>query len=330
MKKMIILLSILMLVSLILSGCTDVNIPDISDDLTKKMTIVNFTVTPSIIELGDTANLSWVVTGSDTMVNIDNGIGEVSLTGYRIISPTESTTYKLSAKNGTSTKDATTQIMVIINTNEENNNQTVLTVEELVQNSDSYFGKKITVDGFYFISNDGPSLIPATTVLTPNPTTWIKLDETSLNSAKQKANITIASNLKYRVVGVLQQIPLPVGFDIKIIVESIKVEKPASPEESKFIGEWIGSDELFTFEDNLFSKDCGVLIIYEGNGTDLGMALQYDGTWKVEDNTLIINGTIEVAGKLNYLQDVYTYQFSNNNQNLHLATENRNYDLTKK
>ena len=75
MKKTIILLSIFILGILIFSGCTDVNIPDISDDLTKKMTIVTFTVSPSMIELGDTANLSWVVTGSDTIVNIDNGIG---------------------------------------------------------------------------------------------------------------------------------------------------------------------------------------------------------------------------------------------------------------
>ena len=36
MKKTIILISILILVSLIFSGCTDVNFPEISDDLTKK------------------------------------------------------------------------------------------------------------------------------------------------------------------------------------------------------------------------------------------------------------------------------------------------------
>ena len=87
------------------------------------MTIVTFTVAPSMIELGDTANLSWVVTGSDTSVNIDNGIGDVSLTGNRIISPTETTTYKLTATNGTSTKEVTTQIIVILNISEENNSE---------------------------------------------------------------------------------------------------------------------------------------------------------------------------------------------------------------
>jgi hypothetical protein len=107
----------------------------------------------------------------------------------------------------------------------DNKNQTVLTVEELVQNSDKYVGKKITVEGFYHISIDGdPSLIPATTVSNPNPTILIILDENSLNEAKQVAgNITVSSNLKYRVVGVLQKSPpLPIGFNVKIIVESIE------------------------------------------------------------------------------------------------------------
>ncbi len=120
MKKIIILLTILILVSLIFSGCTDVNNPDILPD---KMTIISFTVAPSVIESGGTANISWVVTGSDTNVNIDNGIGSVSISGSRIISPTETTIYKLTATNNTSTKEVTTQIIVTINNQEENNSE---------------------------------------------------------------------------------------------------------------------------------------------------------------------------------------------------------------
>lgn len=118
MKKIMILISIIILCSLAFSGCIDVS--DISDDLTKKMTIVTFTVTPTIIELGGNANLSWVVTGSDTVVSIDNGIGSVGLTGYRIISPTETTIYKLTASNGTSTKYVTTEILVTEDDQNEN------------------------------------------------------------------------------------------------------------------------------------------------------------------------------------------------------------------
>jgi len=220
MKKTIILPIILIVISLVFSGC--IELPEITDDLTKKMTIVTFNVAPSIIEFGDIANLSWVVTGSDTIVDIDNGIGVVSLTGYRIISPTETTTYKLTATNGTSTKDATTQIIVTSNTNEENDNKTVLTVGELVQNSDSYIGERITVEGYYYVSVDGPSLKPSPTTIASASDILIKLDNSSLNSAKQKANIAVSSNLKYRVAGVLEKIPLPIGFDVKIIVESIK------------------------------------------------------------------------------------------------------------
>ena len=122
MKKIVIFLIVLMMVSVgLLSGCTDINVPEIPDELTEKMTIITFTVIPSLIEVGDTANLSWIVTGSDTLVTIDNGIGEVSLTGNRIITPTETTTYKLTATNNTSTKNVTTQIIVIMNNPEENN-----------------------------------------------------------------------------------------------------------------------------------------------------------------------------------------------------------------
>lgn len=99
-----------------------------------------------------------------------------------------------------------------------------LNIQEVWQNRDGYIGERITVEGYYYLSVvDGTScLIPATTVSDPDPDIKINLDNTSLNLAKQKANITLTSNLKYRVVGVLQKIPLPIGYEVKIIVESIK------------------------------------------------------------------------------------------------------------
>ena len=114
--------------------------------------------------------------------------------------------------------------VIFIQPGGENNSQTVLTVEEIVQNRDNYVGKKVIVEGFYHISIDSqPSLIPATTVSDPNPTIWVNLNETSLNLAKQKAgNLTVSSNLKYRVAGVLEKISYPVGFDVMIKVESIE------------------------------------------------------------------------------------------------------------
>ena len=108
MKNIGILLIALMVVGIgFLSGCVD-----IPDEITDEMIIVSSNVDPSMIDVGDSANLSWVVTGADTTLTIDNGIGNVGLTGSRIIMPTETTTYTLTATNSTSTKTATTQIIV--------------------------------------------------------------------------------------------------------------------------------------------------------------------------------------------------------------------------
>ncbi len=115
-------------------------------------------------------------------------------------------------------------VFVIFTPPAENTEETPsnVTVQGISQNKGTYVGKRISVEGFYYSSLDEPCLIPATTVSNPNPTIWINLDEASLNLAKQAANITVSDNLKYRVVGVLEEVPLPIGFDVKIIVESIK------------------------------------------------------------------------------------------------------------
>jgi flagellar basal body-associated protein FliL len=113
--------------------------------------------------------------------------------------------------------------VVFVPSNEKNTTPSALNVQELWQNRESYVGKNITVEGFYYLWGDGShSLIPATTDSNPNPTVKINLDESSLNLAKKAANITVSSNLKYRVVGVLQKGTSTIAPDFKIIVESIK------------------------------------------------------------------------------------------------------------
>lgn len=86
-----------------LSGCTEEDSDQIS--------INSFEVTPSVIEIGETSILSWDIEGATT-VTIDNGIGDVALTGTRVISPTVTTTYTLTATKSGTTKTATTQIIV--------------------------------------------------------------------------------------------------------------------------------------------------------------------------------------------------------------------------
>jgi len=109
MKKISILLIALMVISVgFLSGCEES-----TDAIIEKMAVVTFTVEPSLINIGETANLSWAVTGADTTVTIDNEIGSVSLSGMRIITPTETTTYTLTATNITSTRTVTTEVIVL-------------------------------------------------------------------------------------------------------------------------------------------------------------------------------------------------------------------------
>ena len=73
--------------------------------------INSFTSNVYILNEGDTAILSWVVTDADT-ITISQGIGNVSLTGSTSISPADTTTYALTATNGSGTSTATVTITV--------------------------------------------------------------------------------------------------------------------------------------------------------------------------------------------------------------------------
>lgn len=81
-----------------------------------------------------------------------------------------------------------------------------------------------------------------------------------------------------------------------------------SSEEKKFVGTW-KTDNSFSF--TIFSfvfKDNKECITNSNIGT---------GNWKVENNRLIITFKMDLGnGQINTYQDVYYYQFSNNNQNL--------------
>lgn len=111
-KKQISAVLMLLLLILTVSGCTDSNVKEIT-----QFSITSFEVEPSIITEGGTANLSWFVFSAQT-VSIDNGIGNVSNSGNRIIQPIENITYTLTASNKTKTITATTQIIVQKKSNE--------------------------------------------------------------------------------------------------------------------------------------------------------------------------------------------------------------------
>lgn len=78
----------------------------------EEIIISSFEVFPGEINPGESASLTWVVTGA-TSVSIDNGIGNVPLTGNRIIWPTTITTYTLVASNSNTSKHVSVTIYVL-------------------------------------------------------------------------------------------------------------------------------------------------------------------------------------------------------------------------
>jgi hypothetical protein len=88
-----------------LCGC----VGDTGGHITLK--INKFDIQPHTIKKGESANLSWDVTPGG-QVFITNGIDFVWYKGYRIVFPTNTTTYLLRANNGTHQLEATTTIVV--------------------------------------------------------------------------------------------------------------------------------------------------------------------------------------------------------------------------
>lgn len=101
-KKYLILFSMILSLAC-LSACGGVtpNSPSIN----------SFTANVYILNEGDTAILSWVVTDANT-ITISQDIGNVSLSGSTSVSPTETTTYTLTATNDSDTSTATVTITV--------------------------------------------------------------------------------------------------------------------------------------------------------------------------------------------------------------------------
>jgi hypothetical protein len=73
--------------------------------------IYSFEANPPTIAAGESATLSWEVSGA-TAVSIDQGIGAVALKGTRVVTPDTTTTYTLTASNSASSTTATTQVVV--------------------------------------------------------------------------------------------------------------------------------------------------------------------------------------------------------------------------
>lgn len=72
--------------------------------------VIRFTAEPTSITSGNSSTLSWAVENADTV--IISGIGTVSATGTRPVSPTQDTTYTLTATNKAGSVTATSAVTV--------------------------------------------------------------------------------------------------------------------------------------------------------------------------------------------------------------------------
>ena len=73
--------------------------------------IESFRADPVVVTPGGASNLSWSVIGA-ARVEIDQGVGEVALQGFMQVKPIKTTTYRLTAVNGSINRSMTREIMV--------------------------------------------------------------------------------------------------------------------------------------------------------------------------------------------------------------------------
>ena len=76
------------------------------------VTISSFTSSPALIRSGDQATLQWNVSGA-TSVSIDHDVGAVSQQGTTQVTPTENTTYTLTAGGTSGSTTASTTVSVV-------------------------------------------------------------------------------------------------------------------------------------------------------------------------------------------------------------------------
>jgi len=105
---------ILVLCLLVMLPCCKKKLPTQADIPTKVLpTIELFTASPTSIKLDEFSTLSWSIKNA-TNITIDHGVGTVSATGTKEVSPTETTTYTLTATNseGEARKSLTLEVII--------------------------------------------------------------------------------------------------------------------------------------------------------------------------------------------------------------------------
>ncbi len=118
-NKYFVLAALLILFVVFLIGCN-------GEPISIDSPIIDFFILDvNTIDEGESATLSWQVTDADS-VTISHGIGEVNSSGSHTVSPTETTTYILTASN--SGGSVTDSVMITVNPADEEADSTIPTI----------------------------------------------------------------------------------------------------------------------------------------------------------------------------------------------------------
>jgi hypothetical protein len=113
-KRQIFLSVSLLLLLILVPGCFTFQTPPpaTTPPAGTPPSIIIFSSNPSTVNAGGTSTLLWNVTGA-TSVNIDQGIGQVSVAGTRVVSPAKSTVYTITATNSAGTVIRSSAIILV-------------------------------------------------------------------------------------------------------------------------------------------------------------------------------------------------------------------------
>ena len=111
MKNKSLVLGILYLSLVFLAACNKSSPTAPEPTPTPAPVIDSFTAEPEVLARGDSSMLDWE-TSNATTVSIDNGIGNVSVSGIEFVYPEETTTYTLTARNTTDSVTASCTVEV--------------------------------------------------------------------------------------------------------------------------------------------------------------------------------------------------------------------------
>jgi hypothetical protein len=152
---------------------------------------IGLTANPSVLQSGGQSTLQWTVVGADT-VSIDQGVGDVPVNGSKVIAPSQTTTYTLTAHNAGGSVNRS--VVVTVNppiTADFTANPTVTTVGQAVSLSWNVTGADtVTID-----QGIGPIPPSGSRTVTPNSTTSYTLTAASSCCVLSKAAVVTVGTI---------------------------------------------------------------------------------------------------------------------------------------